>query len=81
MPLLIVTLVDVYSIKDVQASERRGLASALRFVDTEVLPNRVSLERLRTLDGGSLTSTLQSPTMITSDLFGALYREGTGRGR
>jgi len=71
----------VYSLKDVQASERGGMASALRFVDTETLPKPVSLEHLRTLEGGRLTGTLQSPTMITSALFGALYREGTGRGR
>lgn len=70
----------VYRLTNVQDSARDGRASALRFIDTETLLNPVPLEDLRALSKGRQIGTLQSPTMIDSALFGAIYREGTGRG-
>jgi GNAT superfamily N-acetyltransferase len=69
----------VYEQQHVQAAARNGRATALRFVDTERFAHPVSLERLRALAGDCPIGQLQSPTMISSDLFGAVYREGTGR--
>lgn len=70
----------VYRLDDVKASARHnGRASALRFIDTEVLARPIRLERMRELAGIRALGTLQSATMITSSLFGQVYREGTGR--
>lgn len=69
----------VYRQEHVEAAARNGLATALRFVDTERFAHQVSLERLRALAGDCPIGQLQSPTMISSDLFSAVYREGTGR--
>jgi len=53
-----------------------GLACALRFADTELLPRRVPWERLTTLAANCRLGTLQSPTKIDSTAFAAIYREG-----
>lgn len=68
-----------YQFKDVQGSSRGGKASALRFVDTEILSKPVPWERLVQLSEGYSLGTLQSPTAIDSSVFGAIYSEGTGR--
>ena len=69
----------VYRQTDVQARAQDGVASAMRFVATERLRQPISLERLRALNGNRQPGTLLSPTKITSELFDAIYREGTGR--
>ncbi|MGW2094549.1 GNAT family N-acetyltransferase [Promicromonospora sukumoe] len=68
-----------YRLEDVRQAARNGRASALKFVDTEKLAKRVPYERLRALSGRDRLSTLQSPTRISSELFGQVYLEGTGR--
>lgn len=70
----------VYRLEDIESRARRGVASALRFVDTERFARPVSLERLRALGVISQTAPLLSPTKVTAAGFGAVYREGTGRG-
>lgn len=69
----------VYRLEDVQSCARQGRAQALKFADTEILDSPVPYERLRTLNGGAGVGTVQSPTVIPSSLFDALYRQGTGR--
>lgn len=70
----------VYALRDVEAVAHNGRASALRFVDTEVLPRFVPYERLKELAGPNGLTTLQGPVRIGSSLFGQIYQEGTGRG-
>lgn len=69
----------VYRRTHVEATAAGGFAAALRFVDTEVLLRPVTYERLRALAGSRRMGSLQSPTMISSGLFGSVYREGSGR--
>jgi GNAT superfamily N-acetyltransferase len=69
----------VYRQTDVQARARDGVASALRFVGTERLRQPIPLERLRALNGNRQPGPLLSPVKITTELFEAVYREGTGR--
>lgn len=69
-----------YQLSNVTAAARNGVASALRFVDTEVLAKPVPIERLRTLDAKRQIGTVQSPTAMDSALFAAVYREGAARG-
>ncbi|MEA2642056.1 MAG: hypothetical protein QOF51_3450 [Chloroflexota bacterium] len=70
----------VYRLADIEARASGGEASALRFVDTEVLAHPVTYERLKILGGGkSPGGSLQSPTRISPVMFEAIYREGTRR--
>lgn len=69
----------VYSREHVMAAERDGLATALRFVDTENLPHPVPFDRLWTLSGAARETTLQSPLEISGAFFGSIYDEGTRR--
>lgn len=69
----------VYSRDDIASSARNGVATALRFVDTEVFARHVRLEELREMAGARRLGSIQSPTMIDSTLFGMIYRSGTGR--
>jgi ribosomal protein S18 acetylase RimI-like enzyme len=69
----------VYSRKHVLDSARQGTATALRFVDTELLPHPVRYERLWTLPGAARATTLQSPLEISSEFFGAIYDDATRR--
>ncbi|NTW39446.1 MAG: hypothetical protein HGA44_06085 [Cellulomonadaceae bacterium] len=70
----------VYERKDLKGSGKAGLASALRFVDTERLPRQVLLERLRELPGADQIATLRGPGLIPSELFAAIYAHGTRGG-
>jgi GNAT superfamily N-acetyltransferase len=70
----------VWGLGDIRASARGGQASALRFADTELLHRPVSYERLMACARERRVGTLQSPTVIDPQLFGQVYREGTGRG-
>lgn len=69
----------VYSRNDIAHSTRNGVATALRFVDTEVFDRHVRYEELREMAGARRLGSIQSPTMINSTLFGKIYRSGTGR--
>jgi GNAT superfamily N-acetyltransferase len=69
----------VYALSDVRAVAHNGRASALKFVDTEILGRYIPYERLKQLAGGHRLTTLQSPVRISSSLFGQIYQEGTGR--
>jgi hypothetical protein len=69
----------VYRLEDIESRARRGVAAALRFVDTERFTRPVSLERLRALQVISPTAPLLSPTKVSAAGFGAVYQEGTGR--
>jgi hypothetical protein len=54
-----------------------GQALALRFADTEIFPNAVSLPRLRRFaDKYGPTLSLRSPQRISAELFSAIYQEG-----
>ena len=70
----------VWKLHQIEAAAAKGLACALRFADTEILPHPVSWERLRALTAGRPVGTLQSPTKIDSATFAAIYQEGS-RGR
>ncbi|MBT0993152.1 GNAT family N-acetyltransferase [Cellulomonas sp. DKR-3] len=69
----------VYSRENVAAAERDGVATALRFVDTENLPHPVAFDRLWTLPGAAKETTLQSPLEISGEFFGSIYDAGTRR--
>lgn len=70
----------VYREDDIRGRASAGRASALRFIDTERLVHPVSFDRLQVLNGPERRlGTLQSPTRISAELFGAIYREGTRR--
>lgn len=69
----------VYSRRDILHIARDGVATALRFVDTEILRHHLPYEELRRMAPDRRLPTLQSPTMINSTLFGMIYRSGTGR--
>ena len=67
----------VWQQRQVEERARNGRARALRFVDTEVFPRPVALDRLRELAGWSKRQpSLQGPRRITSELFAAVYQEG-----
>ncbi len=70
----------VYRLVDIQNSGKGSHATALRFRDTERFDRPVTFERLRELAGNRRMGTLQSPTMISAEHFGAIYNEGTRRG-
>jgi hypothetical protein len=58
-----------------------GVALALRFADTEIFPQQISLQRLRELAAvHHQTPVLRSPRKINADLFAAIYQEGQLRG-
>lgn len=71
----------VWDLPDIRQSAREGHASALRFADTELFVRPVLFERLkeRAERSSKRLGTLQSPTVIDSQVFSWLYREGTGR--
>jgi GNAT superfamily N-acetyltransferase len=60
----------------IDAAARDGLACAIRFADTELLPRPVRWERLGALAANCQLGTLQSPTKIDSTAFAAIYQEG-----
>jgi GNAT superfamily N-acetyltransferase len=67
----------VWQQQQVEGRARNGRARALRFVDTEVFPRPVALDRLREPAGWSKRQpALQGPRRITSELFAAVYQEG-----
>jgi GNAT superfamily N-acetyltransferase len=67
----------VWQQRQVEECARNGLARALRFVDTEVFPRQVSLDRVRELAGWSRRQpVLQGPRRIPTELFAAVYEEG-----
>ncbi len=67
----------VWRQKQIEQAARDGRARALRFVDTEILPRQVSLDRVRELAGWSKPQpVLQGPRKIPTDLFAAIYKEG-----
>ena len=67
----------VWQQDQVAGAARNGTALALRFADTEIFPNRVSLRRLRKLASqfGQPLS-LQSAKKISAQFFAAVYQEG-----
>jgi hypothetical protein len=66
----------VWQQRQVEERARNGRARALRFVDTEVFPRQVALDRLRELAGWSNHQpVLQGPRRIPSELFAAVYQE------
>ncbi len=69
----------VYRLEDIVSRAKQGRASALRFVDTELFPQPVSLERLRSLGVISQTAPLLSPLRIDAQAYGIVYEKGTGR--
>lgn len=69
----------VYRLEDIEARAADGVASALRFVDTERFPRPVPLDRLRSLGAVSRTAPLLSPTQVEPRAYGLVYEEGTGR--
>ena len=67
----------VWQQRQVEECARNGLARALRFVDTEVFPRQVPLDRVRELAGWSRRQpVLQGPRRIPTELFAAVYEEG-----
>jgi hypothetical protein len=66
----------VWQRQQIETAAAGGLACALRFADTEILPRRVLWERLTTLAENCRLGTLQSPTKIDSAAFAAIYQEG-----
>jgi GNAT superfamily N-acetyltransferase len=62
------------------AAGRRGVALALRFFDTELLPYPVPLRRLRQLAARhDLKLALRSPQRLPPELFATIYQEGQTR--
>jgi hypothetical protein len=69
-------LLGVWQQRQVEERARNGRARALRFVDTEVFPRQVALDRLRELAGWPKHQpVLQGPRRIPSELFAAVYQE------
>jgi hypothetical protein len=67
----------VWQQQQVKERARNGRARALRFVDTEVFPRQVPLDRLREFAGWSKRQpVLQGPRRIPDELFAAVYQEG-----
>lgn len=69
----------VYRLEDVAARAKNGVASALRFVDTERFVNQVPLEKLRSLGVIGQRAVLLSPLRVGASEYGVVYRTGTGR--
>jgi len=70
----------VWSLDQVQRSARGGAVQALRFTNTELLPTPISLRRVRQI-ATTLRQplVLRAPSLLSPDLFAALYREGRQR--
>lgn len=69
----------IYTEDDVKKAADDGRVMALRFVDTELLDEPVSLTRMRHI-ATSLDETfpvLQSPSPVTEEFFSVTYREGS----
>jgi len=66
----------VWDLAQVRGTPRRDRVGALRFADTEVFPQPVSLMKLRRLSQGIVRLPGQGPTKIPSTLFATLYAEG-----
>lgn len=60
-----------------EVADKRGLVNALRFADTEIFSNPISLGRLRELSERGARFTIQGPTSISGDQFSRLYQEAT----
>jgi len=72
----------IYSTADVESEARQGEAMALRFSDTELFANPVTLRRLRELsEPYCLSPFLQSDWLLPPALFADIYREGSIYGR
>jgi GNAT superfamily N-acetyltransferase/predicted nucleic acid-binding protein len=71
----------VWEKKQVAAAARDGRALALRFADTELFTKAIGLDRLRALVlGHRAPLALRSPVEISSELFAAIYQEGSQAG-
>jgi hypothetical protein len=70
----------VWQREQVARVARDGVALALRFADTEILPHPVPWRRLQRLARENCqTLSLQSAQKITAELFAAIYQEGLSR--
>jgi len=67
----------VYRRADLKGHGPRGLASAMRFVDTERLVRQIPLEKARQLPRGNEIAHLRGPSRIPTELFQAIYDLGT----
>lgn len=63
----------VWELPQIRAASRKGRAQALRFINTEVFPRPVPLDRVREVARVPLR-----PTLISADQFEMLYGEGRG---
>jgi GNAT superfamily N-acetyltransferase len=68
----------VWNLENVTQATSRGKVQALRFTNTELFRNHVTLPRFRKLAKarGQSDTAPMSPRRISSDLFAAIYREG-----
>jgi GNAT superfamily N-acetyltransferase/predicted nucleic acid-binding protein len=66
----------VWHQEQVDQVAHNGRVRALRFVDTEILPRQISLDRVRELAGWSKRHPTQGPRKIPTELFAAIYKEG-----
>jgi GNAT superfamily N-acetyltransferase len=73
----------VWKLEQIATVARDGLSRCLRFADTEIFTTPVSLQRLRALGRRHERNfALQSPELISPDLFTTIYQEGrSGHGR
>jgi len=73
----------VWEQEQITATAQGGMARCLRFADTEIFPTPVPLDRLRRLGRRyGRQFALQSPELLTPDLFADIYKEGqSGHGR
>lgn len=66
----------VWNLEQIRECSTDGRVGAIRFADTEVFENPISLRRLRELSVGSASLPSQGPVKITGALFAAIYAEG-----
>ncbi len=62
----------VWRLEQIAKASRNGVAQALRFANTELFPNPIPLDRLRTI----VRAAPQSPVPISNEVFASLYRQG-----
>ncbi len=67
----------VWKRTQIEQVSRNGIAEALHFADTEVLPHPIPWQRLKALS--STLATIQSPRIISAELFRWIYQTGHGR--
>lgn len=68
----------VWRLQHIRGATKTGVATAIRFSDTELFRNTISYRRMKELTEDCQTGTLQSPTRITAESFARIYVEGRG---